>query len=67
LPPAARFFFEKKKRGKKKLLEPVFTAETAEWPRDFSGRQGKFSQESLGLFQENLTPHAGKTPSQTVN
>jgi hypothetical protein len=33
----------------------------------FSGRQGKFSQESLGLFQENLTPHAGNTPGQTVN
>ena len=50
-----------------KNSEAVFTAETAGWPRDFSDRQGKFSQESLGLFQENLTPHAGKTPGQTVN
>ncbi len=50
-----------------KNSEAVFTAETAGWPRDFSDRQGKFSQESLGLFQENLTPHAGKKPGQTVN
>ena len=26
-------------------LEPVFTAEAAGWSRDFSDRQGKFSQE----------------------
>ena len=48
-------------------LESAFTAETARWPRDFPDRQGKFSQEYLGLFQENLTPHTGKTPGQTGN
>ena len=51
----------------KLILEPAFTAETAGWARDFPVRQGKFSQESLRLFQENLTRHGGKRPGQTVN
>ena len=49
------------------VSKPVFTAETAGWARDFPVRQGKFSQESLCLFQENLTRHGGKRPGQTVN
>jgi hypothetical protein len=39
-------------KPKTENLEPVFTAETAGWARDFPVRQGKFSQESLCLFQE---------------
>ncbi len=44
-------------------LEPVFTAEDAGWARDFSARQGAFSQECFVHFKKTQRSMAEKDPS----
>ena len=46
------------------LLEPVFTAEDAVWPRDFSVRQGEFSPEYFVYCKKIQRSMAEKDPAR---
>ena len=45
-------------------LEPVFTAEDAVWPRDFSVRQGEFSPEYFVYCKKIQRGLAEKDPAR---
>ena len=45
-------------------LEPVFTAEDAVWPRDFSVRQGEFSPEYFVYCKKIQRSMAEKAPAR---